>query len=178
MLNLNLLPPPEKVNVAYEMRSRAVVAVATGFIAIIAVALILVLPTIFFTVFQKSEAVRAVALETENQMHSNLATEAEVLQSARHLADTVLGADRKRFSPSLLFESIIRDTPPTLRLEALRVHPEGKELTIRGFAPTRSSLLTFLANLQKDSLIAKASSPVANLIKETDITFSISATVR
>lgn len=178
MLNLNLLPPLKKVHVAYEMRSRAVIAVAAGFVGIIAVAFILILPTIFFTVFQKSEAVRAVAFETENQTHLNLTAEAEALQSAGRLADTVLGADTKRFSSSLLFESIIRDTPPTLRLEALHVRSEDKEITIRGFAPTRSSLLTFLANLEKNPLIAKASSPVANLIKETDITFSISATVR
>lgn len=160
------------------MRSRALLAFAAGLAGVIAVAFILLLPTIFMAVFQKSEAVRAVALENENQEHIDLAADAEALESAGRLADALLGADANKSSPHSLFESIIRDTPPALRLDALQIRSDEKKIVIRGFAPTRSSLLAFIANLEKDPLIAKASSPVANLVKETDITFSILAAMR
>lgn len=160
------------------MRSRAAFALAAGLIGVVAIAFVLLLPTIFLAAFQKSEAVRAVALENENQKHINLAADAEALESAGRLAGAVLGADANKFSPYLLFESIIRDAPPALRFDALQIRSDEKKIVIRGFAPTRSSLLVFIANLEKNPLIAGASSPVANLVKETDITFSISAAMR
>lgn len=178
MLNLNLLSPSERANIAYEFRARAVMSVGAVLSLVCAVAIILLLPTLFLVEFQKSEAVRAVALETASQAKLKLDVDVAALDASERLARAVVRheTDQKTLTP--LFEAVIRGTPPAIRLDSIQFRAGSREFALKGFAPTRSSLLEFLSALDRDPLIAKTSSPVSNLIKETEVEFSFTATAR
>lgn len=178
MLNLNLLPPQEKRSVAYEVRARAVAAVGAGLIAVFLIGLALLLPTVFLLGFQKSEVVRAANIELQSQEQSGVANHVLEIEDANRLAAAFVREEKSREGVFPLFAAIIRSVPPSVRLESLYLHAEAREVTIEGFSPSRELLLTLLQSLEREPHFTKVSSPVANLVKPSDIRFSITATVK
>ncbi len=178
MFELNLLPPREKANLEYEMKTRAVVAVATWLGAVLLIFTALLLPTIFLLSFQKAEVLRAVKLELASQEQAGVTSQVKRLGEINRLAGVIVRHERESAQFFALFEALFRDVPSTVRLQSVKLQSASKEVAIEGFAPTRASLLEFIATLQADPRLLRASSPVANLIKETDIKFSIIATVK
>ncbi len=177
MLDLNLLPPKEKINLRYGMRTRAVLAVggilASAFIASIS----LLAPTLFALFFQKSELLQAVDVAAETSLRAGVPKNIGDLNAAKRLAKSALTNDAKSDLASGLLRAVFADVPNGIRLESLKVNLESNDINIGGFSPDRQTLLAFLSNLKNNPSIASVSSPVANIIKETDISFSVSAKV-
>ncbi|MBI4132879.1 MAG: hypothetical protein HY473_02235 [Candidatus Sungbacteria bacterium] len=178
MLNLNLLPPQEKINLAYEMKARALRAVSMWLVGIFIIFAVLLLPTIFLLGFQKREVGRSVELELRSQERSGVAGELKAIQEINRLASVVAKHANTRELLFPVFEDIVRDIPSAIRLQAMRFRSSSQEMTLEGYAPTRASLLELLRALEMDPRIGKVSSPVANLIPESNITFSVVATVK
>lgn len=178
MPNLNLLPPQEKEKLVYIWRARSLTVIASGFVAVLAISLVLLLPTLFLLFFQKNEALRAVAIEQEAQERTGLKERVEAVQEAGRLGNMVLEHESKRGASFGLIASLLESVPSGIRLESVRLHSQTREVTIAGFAPARQDLLALLKDLEENPRIAKVSSPVANLIREVDIHFSIAITLR
>lgn len=178
MLNLNLLPPAEKLIVAYELRTRAVAAVSASIVSVLVIALTLLLPTFFFLSFQKGDVVRLLELDTEIQIRTGIADQIEAVRQANRAAQAVVQHEMKRPELSLLFVSVLRAVPAGVTLDAIEYRRESPELTIEGFAPSRERLLSFLERLEANPRFERVSSPVANLVRGEDISFSITATLK
>lgn len=178
MLDLNLLPPAEKEQLVYIWRARALSVIASGFIAVFAVSSVLLLPTFFLLFFQKIEAVRAVAIGRDAEERTGAGKRIEAVARANRLASTVRDYEAKRGDLFGLFESLFRNVPADVRLGSVAFRSQARELTVRGFAPTRQGLLLFLENMKANPRIAAVSSPVANLIREADIDFSVVVTLK
>lgn len=178
MLNLNLLPPQEKEKLVYIWRARSLVVIASGFIMVFVISLVLLLPTFFTLFFQKNEALRAVALEKEAQERTGLKERVEAVEQAGRLGGMVLEHESRRGLSFGLIESLLKNIPSNVRLESIKLQNQTREVTIVGFAPARQDLLELLKNLEENPRIAKVSSPVANLIREVDIHFSILINLR
>ncbi len=178
MLNLNLLPPAEKLAVAYELRTRAVLAVGAAVAAVFVVALVLLLPTFFFLSFQKADVLRLLELDMEVRARAGITAQILRIQQANRMAQTVVQheANRPKFSP--LFASVLRAVPSGVRVDALEYRAKARGLDIVGFAPSREHLLSFLRNLEANPRLGRVSSPVANLVRGTDISFSIAAELK
>ena len=178
MLNLNLLPPQEKINLAYEMKARALRAVSTWLVGIFIIFAVLLLPTIFLLGFQEREAARSVELELLSQAQARVAGELKAIKEINRLASVVVKHVNTRELLFPVFEDVVRDIPSSIRLQAMRFRSSSQEMTLEGYAPTRASLLELLRALETDPRIGKVSSPVANLIPESNITFSVVATIK
>lgn len=178
MLNLNLLPPEEKRDLAYIIRARAIAAVAGGLGLALIIFMALLLPTVFFVAFQKSEVVRALEIERESQRRSGISAQTAEIQSANRLAEIVLNREKNPARIYPLFESVFRDAPPQVRLGIIRFRFQERELALEGFSPARSDLLGFIAALNRNPLIKSVSSPVTNIIKEADIKFSLAVKLK
>lgn len=178
MLNLNLLPPKEKKALMYEVRARAALVMGGFLGAALVIFLILLLPTLFFLVFQKAEIVRSV--EIERQRHEQISLQDRKNQvrqmndiavaTARHLSDS-----KSIFE---LFQSIIVSVPAGIHIDAIRFDWDESTIDINGFSPTRAIFLAYVNALDNHPLLEEVSSPVANLVRENDITFTISASIR
>lgn len=178
MLNLNLLPPAEKITVAYELRARAAAAIGASIVAVLIVALVLLLPTFFFLSFQKGDVVRLLDLDTEIQARTGIADQIEAIRQANRTAQAVVQHEANRPELSSLFVSVLRAVPAGVKLDAIEYRREPRELDIAGFAPSREHLLSLLRSLEANPRLERVSSPVANLIRGEDIRFSIVATLR
>lgn len=178
MLNLNLLPPQEKIAVAYAVRSRAVLAVGGALAAVLAVSVVLLLPSLFRVVAQKLELARAVELEAGRQEQSDINRALGDIQAINHRAEVLLRQGRDEEKLSLLLADVIRAVPATVRVERLSVHPGSKKLAITGFVGTRAGLLAFIGALERSPRVSMVSSPVANLIRAADIDFSLTITIK
>lgn len=178
MLNVNLLPPREKENLAYIFESRAVIAVGSAVIAVSFIFLVLLLPTFFALVFQKAEIVRAVALEAQGQERSGIAKRAERVRAANFLADRIVRYEQKQDPIAPLFQAITRAVPPSIRLHSIAFHKDRREFSLDGRAPARADLLRFTRSLEADPRVAKVTSPVSNLVREADVAFTLTITLR
>lgn len=178
MLNLNLLPPKEKENLAYAMKRRAVIAVGAALAAAALTSIALLLPTFFLLVFQKSEVVRAVDLASQSNARAGVDGVMKEIKEINQLAAKVLGHKSGRIVISDLFESVFKDLPPSVRIRSLRFDAASKDLVIDGFSPTRQAILDFVNNLKANSFAAKVFSPTSNIIREADIDFTVTLSVK
>ncbi|RJQ37558.1 hypothetical protein C4552_00795 [Candidatus Parcubacteria bacterium] len=176
MLGLNLLPPVEKRNLAIIWRTRVVMLISGGVVAVVAIGVLLLLPTYFFIGLQTAETVRAAELERQSQAQSGIEAEITRIRAANRLAEIVEQYQAGRRPVFGLFETVIRKAGG-VRIENLEFKGKERQFVLRGFAPTRQDLLAFVAALEADEAIAEVSSPVANLIREVAISFSLTITL-
>ena len=173
MLNLNLLPPQERLNLAYRLRARAAIAVAIGLAVSFAVFLLLLLPSYLAVRLQESEVLRALALERERQVEAGNIRAAEDARAIDRLASSALRHEAKRPGLASILAALLKDAPDPIRLDLVRFRPDRNELALEGFAPARLDLLEFLQLLERHPRVARVSSPVSNLIREQDIRFTL-----
>lgn len=178
MLNLNLLPPDEKINLAYEFRTRAVLRVGWLLIACFFITGVLFLPTMFFLSFQKSEVARTLELERLREERSGIREEMVRVKAANQEADVVRQNLTTRRTSSGLMRELLAAIPAGVSLSDVTYMPLTNTVLIGGFSPTRVTFLTFLDGLQKNARVAHVISPVSNVIRDTDITFSVTISLR
>ena len=177
MLSLNLLSPGGKEAIGYTLRGRAAAALGGGLAAIVFIFAVLLLPSVFFLVFQADELAKTVGREAEAQRHEVFVEVAKLAQASR-LGGAVIRHERERLGVYPLFVSVFGDVPSGVSLSRIRLESSDRKLAIEGFAQTRSSLLEFLEHLGSNPKIASVSSPVGNLIRETNIQFSVAIGVK
>lgn len=178
MLHLNLLPPEEKLNLAYIIRARTVAAAAGGLGLALIIFMALLLPAVFLVAFQKSEVIRALEIERENQGRSGISAKTAEIQSAKRLAGIVLDHEKNPVRIYPMLEGVFRDVPAQVRLGIIRFRFQERELALEGFSPARSDLLGFIAALNQNPAVKNVSSPVTNIIKEADIKFSLTVKLK
>lgn len=178
MLNLNLLPPEAKIELAYALRTRAVLAAAGALAIALAIGGLALLPTILRL---RATVARARA-EFARQQEVLPAVQGLVLpgevRAANQLAAAVLRneAERTPVSPWLL--AVLRAAPAGVRLEAVDLRIGPKNLAIQGFALRRSDLLAYLRALRGQPGVASVTTPVSSLLREADVKFSLAVTLK
>jgi len=177
MLNLNLLPPEEKTSLAWELRGRAVFAVGTV-VGIVAVTFaILLLPAVFGLHFSRIELERELGWA---RVAPGLVSPDELaaVRSANGLAAAAIEMAQGRKDPAALIAAVLWAVPAGIRIDALGYKSDGQTAELTGFAPSRSSFLSLLRSLRDHPAVAGVSSPVSNVIAESDIAFSVTLTFR
>lgn len=178
MLNLNLLPPSEKTDLAYELRARAVTGVGFAFVAASLISLVLILPTWFFVEFQRSDVVRAEELSRKQEEQSGITRTEELIRTANRISETVKANLTNRARPSPIIEVVLRELPREISLTTIQYKSQAKELSVSGLSPTRDAFLAFTRGLKTQPEIKDVSSPISNVIHESDIRFSLVITLR
>lgn len=178
MSHVNLLPPEEKVNLGYEFRIRAITIVGSSFLAVLAVAFVLLLPTKFLLLFQTEDVLRALDIERKQEAQSGISADIANIKEANRMADLVNRnmESRSRFSASV--QNIFGAVPSGVSLSLLTYARGSRRVSVEGFAPTRESLLSFIGALKQRSEIQDVASPVSNVIRDTEVLFSLTLTIR
>lgn len=87
----------------------------------------------------------------------------------------------KNISISEIFEKIISMSPARLTLDGLAFRrtslSDPGRIILNGRAPAREELLNFVKALEESKLFKKIDSPVSNLLKRTEIQFSLELTL-
>lgn len=177
VLSLNLLPPEEKFRLQYAMWTRAVIAIGGGLSLFLIAFIVLLLPTLF--VLKAQEPALLDALNFERRAYGQEAPSmARDVRALNRLARLVNQHASQRVPIYTLLTETFRDTPTGVRLQEVSFQAGRGEVAMAGFSSTRSALLEFIRALERSPRIASVSSPLSNLVRETDIAFTLVVKVR
>ena len=176
MFSANLLPPNEKRMVAREEWRRVIRVIGAFGLAAILIGSVLLTPSYIPLLFEIQSLGREHDLEQEASRIFELdVIRREVGEISRAL-DVVKRAALGRPHTRQLFDAVVRDasgittTSFTVR-DAVSVSVEGK-------AALRGDLLAFEQMLRESGLFREISSPLSNIIRQADISFTLTGTLK
>lgn len=175
MLNLNLLPPKDKENIRFEERRRLVVFTFLVTVVIFVFLNIFLLPAYFITALHRKSFLQALeAAERSDRVANTKKTESTVIELNRVLEKIKKGG-KKTVTLSDFIEQMINDTGGKIFFSQIS-YKSRKEISIGGFSPTRNDLLAFEKKISGHEFLKNAASPITNIVKESNINFTIKAT--
>ncbi len=171
MLELNLLPPPEKELLKLDQAQRwlvfyggAVLFLVLGLTVLLMLVwsfILIQLKTYTQTIKSTEASFQGQSVEHQKSLiadfNQNLATIDQIQKNHRY------------YSPVLI--EIANLMPAGARLEGLSLDETG-QVTLSGWSARRTDVLLLKQALEKSTLFTKVDSPLSNLTKQTDISFS------
>ncbi len=178
MFNLNLLPEKEKQNIVWEKRTNQTLYFGSCIVASVFVFLILLFPSYIFLALQNDDVVRN--LEIEKKAQEKLQIQTIEGRTAAINADTqhIIQNNAPSFVPGNFVEHLNQLAEGHVLLTQIQYHQNGGEAHIEGWAETRNNFLDFKNILETEGGLQNIVSPINNIIKETNIQFTLSATLQ
>lgn len=171
---INLLPAEDKTINKKDYLSRLFVVVGILFFIIVTIAFVLFLPVFFSLFFEKKDL--AIQLNVIKQGDSSV--EAEKIYADLDVLNTKLFLYEKNNDEvrqvSTLMEKIISFKTDGISLSYFKYEKDKNgKIVIMGKSASRSEFVNFKKKLEDDKSFSAVSSPLSNLLKETDINFTI-----
>lgn len=169
---INLLPPQEKLKLKKEKSLNIILNI--GFLVFcLLLSLALILSSIFFYLRGKlvleEEILETTRTELRGAREKNLEEEIEFYMAA---AEEINKFEKGQTSLVDLFGKIREALPRGSRLSNFSY--DGESISLSGYCPRRSDLLSFKEELEKE--FAKVYFPSSNWVKAEDINFSVRIT--
>lgn len=171
---INLLPQKSKQNIRFEKINRQVIFV--GELAFMVTVLLagLLLGELAFTFITLREVNRRVA---DLSLRPEVKQVAQFQQQLRIFKADVERARRIQEQHPDLFgavQEVASHLPRAVRMTSLDLDMRERHAVLSGFSPTRADLLALKEALQANSRYTEVNFPLAHLLKETNIDFTIS----
>ncbi len=177
---LNLLPPEDQTRIGRQRLARFFTYTNAGIAILLLTGNALLLPTYFFLFFQNQGAQELLAAQQQTinteQAH-NIETRIQQINAALNQLQTY-NAITQEDSLTTLITHIIAEAPLGITLASLSFDKETNRVTIRGNAVTRNDLLQFISAIRAQPAFYDVQSPVENILREKNILFTLSLTVR
>jgi len=177
MITLNVLPPQEKKILALEKAQRWIIFYGCNILGILIIAIAL-LGIIWFSINIELNGVAA------NLAQIQFGLKGQDLKAQQGLVNT-LNADLKTISNlqknqknySHLLISLADLVPDGIRITNLSFN-EKNAASLSGHAQRREQIIAFQEALEKSNLFENIKNPLENLVKQTDIDFNFSFTIK
>lgn len=177
MLTINLLPTGERTRVRAEELSRIVRFFGSALILLFIVASVFLSPSFLPMIFERRELERSLAL-IEGRAENTKSR--EILANARAVSKTLLevgSAFERRARASAVFSMFSDELPSGIEVSNLTVKENG-DVVVNGRAATRREILQFEDALRKSERFESLVTPLSNIIRNTDIPFTIQGTLK
>lgn len=177
MLAIDLLPQEEKETVRKEEARRVVVLFSCCLFMIIAVGAALLLPSYFSSYFFRKELERSLALAEQDA--SGRGTVRAILAEAKKTKAAVAEVRAALAVPPAGADILEKFVAPGegIAVTLLFIRSTG-EVAVEGRADTRDHLLAFEERLRASNLFLEVSFPLADIVRERDIRFSVKAKLK
>lgn len=175
----NLLPREELTTVRRERRNRIVVVSLTALLVTIILGGIFLIPSLILSRTKALSAERKIEL---TQSFITQREESGVLSDVRAIQSKIVRLEGllSQHTVSEILAALDESTPPGIVLLSVGYerNPDAPDdLTIKGTAATRDTLLTFSRRLEREDLFRDVDLPVSNLAASTNIAFSLTVAV-
>ena len=176
MLHTNLLPQEEKKIISLEQWLRIVRFFGFATTAILMIDTILLAPVYLPLYFQNLELKRSLSIQQEAIKKKNAD---KLSQDAMRIKAIVFSLRQTENHPSNALPLFDLFTAPQsgIVITTFSVDKNGN-VSLTGIAATRNDLLMFEQYLRDSSRFADITSPIANIITETNINFIFRATLK
>ena len=172
MLTTNLLPAEDKKIISLARGARLSVAAAIAVSAILISNAVFVLPTLLPLLYEKTELSRE--LETGKETQNKFQTSDR--QREVRLLTTIIKEIRSHISRPQYASKILAELSglenAQIKIRTITVAESGA-VSITGNAATRKALLDFESALKASPYFTEITSPLSNIIRESNINFSI-----
>lgn len=171
MLTINLLPAEEKKLLVIEEWRRIAQFFGIGIAGVLLAGIAIFLPSYVRLFLHAQDLERALRFEEEASKELKVQETIVRARDVRTVFDSVriFLNDGARGSPTLEF--FFRDTPGITVL-SIGVHKDGV-IALTGFAGSRRNLLDFEKMLRDSGRFQELSFPLSNIVRESNIHFSI-----
>ena len=176
MLYANLLPDEEKKIITLEQWLRVITFFGIALNSILIIGITMLAPSYLPLSSQNRELQHALSIQQEtaqrinvDQISRNASRIQAVIASLRQTADRPGGA--------LSLFDLFAAPQPGVVITAFSVD-KNAAVSLVGNAATRNNLLTFEQYLRDSSRFQDITSPLTNIIQETNITFTFKATLK
>lgn len=152
-----------------------------GFLVLTVMAwfILLLASSVAFAEMKNKELVGQIAELRKRSEARNIETFGQQLRLAQgniEQLDRIQKNDRLRFTH--LLRDLIGLIPPEIALKDMAIDRAQHKITLSGTAPSRSTLITFKSRLENDPDYTSVSLPLEQLLRETNLAFSLSFTFR
>lgn len=177
MLSTNLLPEQEKKEIRLEQSRRIVIFISGFLAATLFIASLLLIPSYLPLVIERK------GLEDSLQIEENASLEFGVqkkVASAGRVVSVVSSVREhasKTSRVSAILAEFVQSSDSGIVISFLNIK-KGGEFTLIGRASTRNNLLNFEKRLRESKKFEDFSSPLSNIIRETDINFSLQGKIK
>lgn len=178
--SLNLLPSENRARIGQVRLSRFFILAYGGLALLLALGIILLLPTYFFLYFQNkgitelAEAARQKTNQTEARRTEDRIGEANAL--LRRLETEYAAAETSENSVTKHLENIVETAPAGITLTHFSFEKDTNRVLLRGRAATRNDLLQFVGIIRSNSSFHDVESPVENILQDSNVSFTLSFT--
>lgn len=174
MINLNLLPPQQKKEIELANFNRLIVSLGAWLLSILVI-FSLLLASAYFCLYIFLKAQNSLIEEKQHDKENQHLTEIEKsIQQANQQIEKVSAKGKDLIIWTPLLEELSKIVPSGIYLKNFSSQTGTYRITISGWANTRDTLLAFEKALKESPCFADIQSPLANLIKQEDISFSFS----
>ncbi len=179
-INLNFLPPAERVAVFWKIKAHALLLVVFFFVIWSAVVFVFMLQGLVFLRIQSDALVQR--LDVEKSIDTTQKTQA--FEAASQKTNTLLSsigalAQQPQDDDASLVALISSSVPAGVQLHSLVINSVSGTITLGGSADTRDNFLVFQQRLQNQkATFAGVQSPLSNLLSPANISFSLIITLK
>lgn len=170
MLTINLIPTQEKKNLRLEVARRIIILLTEWLIIFLSIASILLLPSYFPLFLEYRELKRQAEIEEEASRQLKISEFKSESRKIQRDIESIKSASARRSKISEIVNSLLKETEGIAISELIIQKQEN--IIINGQAATRRDLLDFEKKLRNISEIRNISTPLSNIVKETNINFT------
>lgn len=179
--SLNLLPSENRTRIGYVRLSHFFILAHGGLALLLALGIILLLPTYFFLYFQNkgvaelAETARQKTNQTEAHKTEDRIGEANAI--LHRLETEYATAATSQNSVTKHMENIVETAPAGITLTHFSFEKDANHIMLRGRAATRNDLLQFVGIIRSNSSFHDVESPVENILQDSNVSFTLSFVV-
>lgn len=171
MLKINLLPSQQKKEAKIEKINH--LTVFYGFLVVLSFSIFIVLlyNVQLFLLWKTEDIEREIENKQKTlQIQETKKTEKNI-QDVNKILGEITQVKNNQPKWSGIVERLSLLVPSGVQLKNLSANWESRNITIIGFSPTRSGVLSFESTLKESPLFEITEAPLSNLIKPADIDF-------
>lgn len=177
MLNLNLISQADKDTFRFLRYQRAVLYFGGAVSVVVAIFIILLVPSFLFLNFQRQEILRELAVEEATLKTFGVDTiERRIALFNKKTARIGSLGDTGNRVSGILEE--FASFAGMVRLTRMKIDFSAQKLTVEGIAPARTTLLSFQRSLEEGGFVEKISTPLSDLVKLVDVVFTLKGTLK
>lgn len=175
----NLLPPQQIEKNISEYRLRLAGTALAMFAGILVLATILLAPSYLLATHKRAVVENDPIWQDDKDGEMSRGKQKEfedVIKETNTILGTLGRTDTEFYVSEDIIEKVIGFKTPSITISGIFFDavPEGSALSIKGIATNRQSLVSFTDTLKKDPAFVSVDLPISNLVKDRDISFSIS----
>ena len=179
---INLLPISEKRKVHKLYIDRVSVTALAFLVISVVIGIIFLLPSFFLIYGKERSVIERISIAREIISQSGEGSVDETMVSVNKKLSLLFPEKDIHFSLSPVLKKILIKKPPNLKIIGLFYKQESNDnvreekIIVRGRSLGREELLSFVEALREESLFTDVDLPIADLVENEDIPFSITVT--